>query len=317
MSFKDIINQHKAKKILLGQLSSGRVPHAYLFLGQDGIGRKKTALELAKALNCQTNRDQKTIGEPCDHCIPCSKIARLIHPDVQLINYEWQANLLGEELEKQKSIRIKTIRALQHEVNLKPAEARWKIFIIEPAEEITEDAANCLLKTLEEPPEWTVLILLAKHKENLPATIVSRTQIVAFQPLSEGEIADYLVLNAKATAHQAHEIARLSEGSLSCALDLLEDKKSIHTALWINIKNKRLSASKILAESESYAKNAGQFLEELLAEVKTDFRENPKSYQEIVREIISSQKLVERNVSPKFVLDALLLKINRMTGGSI
>ena len=312
MSFNDIINQQHAKKTLLGQLASGKIPHAYLFLGQDGIGRKKTALEFAKALDCQVNQGQNSFREPCDHCISCSKINRLIHPDVQLIDYAWQANLLGEEIEKQRSIKIKTIRALQYEVNLKPVEARWKIFIIDPAEEITEDAANSLLKTLEEPPEWTVIILLAKHKDNLPATIVSRSQIILFQPLKESELADYLILNAKIERKQAETIAKLSEGSISAALKLLEDKKTVSSAFWKNVKSGKLPASRILEESESYHKNAGEFLQELIAEVKLDFRQSPEIYQNIVREIITSQKLIEQNVNPKLVLDALLLKINAL-----
>ena len=310
MSFDSIINQKKAKSILLGQLSSGKIPHAYLFLGQDGIGRKKTALELAKTLDCQTNSGRKALQEPCDHCIACGKIDRLIHPDVQLINYEWQANLRGEEVEKQRSIKIDTIRALQYEVNLKPVEARWKIFIIDPAEEITDDAANCLLKTLEEPPEWTVIILLAKHKENLPATIVSRTQMVPFQPLSEADVSNYLAANSKISKIQADAVAKLSEGSISCALRLLDDRKTVQSAFWTSTKRGRMSAAAILGESDKNTKNSREFLQELLAEVKSDFRRDPEAYQPVIQEIIDSQKLIDSNVNPKFVLDALLLKIN-------
>ena len=312
MSFGDIINQQKAKSILLGQLSSGKVPHAYLFLGQDGVGRNKTALELAKALNCQTNFGKKTFSEPCGHCLACGKIDRLIHPDVQLINFAWQANLLGEDVEKQKSIKIKTIRAVQYEINLKPVESRWKIFIIDPAEEITDDAANCLLKTLEEPPPWTVIILLAKHKENLPATIVSRTQMIPFQPLSEQEVANYLIINSKIPDKQADAIAKLSEGSISYALKLLEDNRTVQSAFWKSVKTKRLPAARVLEESDNYSKNSREFLQELLAEVKVDFRRDPEAYQGVIREILDSQKLIERNVNPKFVLDALLLKINAL-----
>ncbi|MCX5781667.1 MAG: DNA polymerase III subunit [Elusimicrobia bacterium] len=316
MSFKDIINQEKAKNILIGQLNSKKISHAYLFLGQDGIGRKKTAYELAKALNCPTNSNDQKFNEGCDHCLSCDKIKKLIHPDVQHIGYEWQANLLGEEIDKQKSIKIKTIRALQYEINLKPSESRWKIFIIEPAEEITEDAANCLLKTLEEPPKWTVIILLAKHKENLPSTVVSRTQIVPFQPLSEKEISNFLISNHNLAKGAADNIAVLSEGSLSSAIRLIEEKKTIQSPFWPKVKQKKIPVHSILEESDNYTKNASELLEELLAEVKNDFRSNPQDYQSVIREIINSQKLIEQNVNSRFVLDALFLKINRLVNVS-
>ncbi|MFC1501412.1 ATP-binding protein [Elusimicrobiota bacterium] len=312
MGFKDIINQEKVKKVILGQINSKKIPHAYLFLGQDGVGRKKTALGLAKLLNCQTISGQKN-NESCEHCMPCSKINQGIHPDVKIINFTWQANLLDEDVEKQKSIKIKTIRALQHDVNLKPTESKWKIFIIESTETITLEAANSLLKTLEEPPEWTIIILLAKHKETLPSTIVSRTQILLFQPIPEKEISKYLVESKNLSESLAKSIASISEGSLSNALELIEDRSSIQESFWEDIKKSNMSSAEILAFSDTYAKNINEFLHELLAEAKNDFRKNPETYGNIIQQIIDSQKMLERNINPKFILDSLLLKINRLT----
>jgi DNA polymerase-3 subunit delta' len=285
MSFKDILTQDKAKAIITGQLRSGRIPHAYLFLGPDGVGRKKTALELAKALNCRS-LSGTTDKEQCDHCISCQKVDHGIHPDVQLIDFAYQARLENKEPEKQKTMKIDTIRALQHEVNLKPTESTWKIFIVEPAEKITLDAANCLLKTLEEPPKWTVIILLAKHKENLPATIVSRTQIIPFRPLSEKDIAGHLMAKCGLDWTQALDIARMSEGSLAQAFALIGDRESVQSTFWARLKDGPLTAPELLADSQEYAREAAKFLDELLAEAKSDFREDPEQYRAPVEHIL-------------------------------
>lgn len=311
MSFKNILNQEKAQEILLGQLKSKRLPHAFLFLGPDGVGRRMTALELAKALNCHEHEG----NDPCDHCLACQKIDKGIHPDVQLIDFAWQAKLENKDADKQKIIKINTIRALQHEISLKPVEGKWKIFIIEPAEKITLDAANCLLKTLEEPPAWTILILLAKHRENLPATVVSRTQIVTFRPLPERTVVTYLTSRLGCTPQRAAEVAHLSEGSLSVAIELAREKAVLAGSPWQEIKE-GLPVDELLDLSQQHAKNAAEFLDELLAEAKIDFRHYPARYRATVEDIIASQKLLEKNANAQMVLDVLFLKLKGRLGGT-
>ncbi|MCX5778890.1 MAG: DNA polymerase III subunit delta' [Elusimicrobia bacterium] len=319
MSFKSIINQKKAKDIIAGQILSGKIPHAYLFLGPDGVGRKKMALELAKTLNCHHPNTPIALGtspaavltEPCDHCLSCKKIDTATHPDVQTIDFEWQARRENKELEKQRSIKIETIRAVQHEISLKPTEGRWKVFIIDPAEKITLDAANCLLKTLEEPPRWTMLILLARHKENLPATIVSRTQSVPFGPLPEKDIVAWLILNGGLSNDDAHEIARLSEGSLTTALKLVADKTTVSEPLLSRVIRPDAATADLLRISQEYAKTSDAFLDKLLAEAKQQFRREPHRFAPMVAEILRTRQLISKNVSSLMALDALLLNLNQ------
>lgn len=311
MAFKDIINQHKAKEILSGQMKSGRIPHAYIFLGQPGVGRRLTALELSKALNCEKNTNPLSINEPCDQCISCVKIDKKNHPDVQCIDFAYQANLEGKEIEKQKTIKIDTIRAMQKDINLKPVEGRWKIFIIEPAEKMNIDAANCLLKTLEEPPAWTMIILLAKHKENLPATIASRAQIIFFNPLNDNEIISILKTKYALSQEHAALIAAKAEGSLANAVPLIEQITENTNFAWGKIKNNNLSSKELLGISQQYYKDAPAFLNELLNDAKNDFRANPDKSAAVIEEILASQKYLERNVNAQMVLDVLLLKINK------
>ncbi len=317
MFFNDIINQQKAKTILSGQLGSGRIAHAYLFLGQDGIGRKKTALELARTLNCAKNTVAKKFEEACGHCVSCKKIEHFNHPDVTVIDLAYQARLENKEVEKQKTLKIDTIRAMQKDISFKPSEGRWKVYVVEPAEKITLDAANCLLKTLEEPPAWTVIVLLAKHKENLPATIVSRTQMINFAPLSEREVAGYLVSNHGASASQAGEIAAKCEGSLSSAITMLEDNENLSPALWQKLRSGSLSSADMLFTSQQFSKNAQELLDGLINEAKNDFRAGAVNSGYAVEEISNSRKLLEQNVNPQMVLDVLLLKMNERRKNNI
>ena len=111
-------------------------------------------------------------------------------------------------------------------MSTKAHEARWKFFIIEPAEKMNAAAANCLLKTLEEPPENTILILIAAHKETIPQAIVSRSQTLFFQPLEQDIIASFLMLNRSFPAEKARETAALSEGSIEEAEKLAEGNEN-------------------------------------------------------------------------------------------
>lgn len=310
MSFKDIIGQEKAKKILFGQLKSGRIAHAYLFLGTDGIGRKKTALVFAKTLNCIKNISAKNFEEACGHCVSCKKIDSANHPDVTIVDFNYQAKLENKELDKQRALKIDTIRAMQKEVSFKPTEGRWKVFIIEPAEKITLDAANCLLKTLEEPPAWTVIMLLAKHRENLPATVASRSQVVYFNPLPEKKIAALLCAKFGAEPARAEKAAHACEGSISNALILLEDNENTASSLWRKLKDSDLVSADMLFLSQQMSKNARELLSKLLNEAKTDFRAGSRATGLAIEEISNSQKLLEKNVNPQMVLDALFLKLN-------
>ena len=126
--FKNILGQQKAVLSLQTQLRTNRIAQAYLFAGPEGVGRRKTAIEVAKALNCQkTDKDQI---EPCDECPSCSKIDKNIHPDVHLIDFFWQARLLEEKPEQQTQIKIDVIREIQREISLKRFEGNYKVFLL-------------------------------------------------------------------------------------------------------------------------------------------------------------------------------------------
>jgi DNA polymerase-3 subunit delta' len=169
MALKDIIGHEQPLKILRGHIKRNHIAHAYLFTGEEGIGKRLTAINFAKTLNCLKN--QGTEIDCCDECLSCIKIDKLSHPDVFII----------ESTDGQ--IRVDIIRNLEESLSYKAFEGRWKIAIIDDAETLNQSAANAFLKTLEEPPTKTILILISSMPELIPETILSRCQRIKFTPI--------------------------------------------------------------------------------------------------------------------------------------
>ena len=202
-----VVGHEWAVALLRSSLSAGRVAHAYLLSGPPQIGKRTLALALAQALNCAEP------DAPCGRCSSCQKIARGIHPDVRLIAAEGAGG----------NIKIEQVRALQHEAVLAPYEGRYRVFIVRQMEQATLEAANSLLKTLEEPSAQVILILTAVHSESLPRTIVSRCQHLGLRPVAAAVIEEMLRDKGIAPA-QAQLLARLSGGRLGWALQAAEDE---------------------------------------------------------------------------------------------
>jgi DNA polymerase-3 subunit delta' len=193
-------------------MSSGRVAPAYIFLGPSGVGKSLTALNFAKALNCLVPGPDKErngeLVEPCDECASCRKIASSNHPDVFFLG----------PLEGKASISIDQIREVINNISLKPYEGRRKVYVIDPADTFRHEAANALLKTLEEPPSESVLILITRNLSSLFRTIVSRSQVVRFFPLGPAVIEEILVKGHSVPAAEAGVLSRIAGGSVAEAL---------------------------------------------------------------------------------------------------
>ena len=176
MSFKKIVSQERAIRILQGTIKKERIPSAFLFIGEPYIGKTTTAIEYAKALNCLNNDN----FDSCDSCQSCKKIEKGIHPDLKIITAE------------KDTIIIDDIRDLEEFVSLQSLEGKYKVVIIKNAEKMNQYAANAMLKTLEEPPPNTVLILTCQNIDALPEALVSRTFKVFFNPLSKEAIRRFI-----------------------------------------------------------------------------------------------------------------------------
>lgn len=203
MGFAEIIGQQQAISLLRQAIETGRLPHALLFTGPKGVGRFLTAVTVAKAVNCLGG----VKGDCCDRCPACLKVAKGIHPDVHLVAPEGA------------TLKIDQIRNLAQQASLRPYEGRRKAFILDQAETMTEQAQNALLKTLEEPPGATLLVLIAPEASALLPPIASRCSRLRFAPLPESVIATRLQ-DQGCNEGEAHFLASLAGGSLGRAQEL-------------------------------------------------------------------------------------------------
>ncbi|MFZ4856292.1 MAG: DNA polymerase III subunit delta' [Desulfuromonadaceae bacterium] len=204
MPFADIMGHDRIVEVLRRSLRSGKTAHSYLFEGVPGCGRKKTALTLIQALFCTALPD-----DACGECPSCRKIESGNHPDIHHIT----------PLPDKRDISIDQLRELQHILSLRPYEAPRKACIIDPAERMSVNAANSLLKTLEEPPGNALIILLTENTGMLLSTVRSRCQLIRFAPLSPEHLLALLERNGM-SPEVAALVAPMSGGSLQRALEL-------------------------------------------------------------------------------------------------
>jgi DNA polymerase-3 subunit delta' len=248
MALKDIIGQHKAVSMLQGILERDRLAGAYIFCGESGIGKKTTALSFAKAVNC-LHAGEKPDGmqesflaiahhpspitgfDACEVCNSCLKISAGTHPDVVTIAPE------------ERIIKIEEIRAIEEALAFRPFEGRKKTVIVDDADSMNQSAANAFLKTLEEPPEDSLIILVTSRPDRLPATIRSRCSKIPFHTHSLTSGRD--ILKKKMGDNEVALALRLSFGRPGFALssDVREDRD------WFMA----LLESMIRAEKDSWA----------------------------------------------------------------
>jgi len=206
MAFSGVVGQQRAKEFLKQVMTREKIPHAYLFTGIPGIGKRSMAMALAMALNCREPVDR----EGCNRCPPCRQILSRNFPDFLSISPDGQ------------NIKIGQIRELNRRLSFAPMSGRYRVCVVHRAETMTNEAANSFLKTLEEPPPGNILILDATEPLDLLPTIVSRCQRVSFQPLSAQDMATWLVENRGLKEEIAIVLARISGGSLGRTLRMCE-----------------------------------------------------------------------------------------------
>ncbi len=273
-------------------VNTDKLAHAYLFLGPQGLGKTLLAKNLAKFLNCENPvmQDNRKV-DCCDLCNSCHKIEGRNHPDIHWLEPAGRAN----------KISIDNIRSVQKEISLKAYEGKWKVFIILEAQKMTEQAANCLLKTLEEPPGSSLIILSAEGLSGLLPTIVSRCQLIKFYPLKYEILKDQDALLKK---NRLIERVRQPGGGGGASYDIfnIKDKKELSAQIayllnWfrdILIFKAGLSASFII--------NADR-----LKGIKSESRYwDFEDLEKILTRIDEADTLIKQNVNPKIALEVML-----------
>jgi len=210
MRWEEIIGHKREIEMLRSAVTSRRLPPAYLFAGPEGVGRREVARALAKAVSCPEGGGR---GDFCDACSVCRRIDSGNFPEVIFYRPD------------EGTIKIEKIRELSKFLYYHPGEGTRRVIVIDGAEKLTPQAANSLLKILEEPPGGAIFILIAPGPEGLLPTIVSRCQRVLFSPLNGEAVAAYLVAKRGMPPPEAGAIAAAAQGSMARALAITPESR--------------------------------------------------------------------------------------------
>lgn len=216
MPFREILGHAKPLAILRRALERDRLPHAYLFVGPEGVGKRTVALALARAIQCR-----ESANDFCGRCADCIRVTHRNHPDVRVL----------EPASGKKEISIQQVRDLERELSLRPFSGRRKIAVVDPARLMNAPAQNALLKTLEEPPEGSLIVLISTSMGGLLPTLISRCVRLSFTPLAGEVVAELLAAHKGMQRERAHFLAGLSMGSpgraLSAEWEMLVERRRV------------------------------------------------------------------------------------------
>jgi DNA polymerase-3 subunit delta' len=204
MPFSSLVGNERIKKLLKRAVAEGRVGQGLILAGPRGVGKRHFALALAQAVNCLRPKD----GDACGECAACRKIAAGEHIDVETISPDGQF------------IKISQMREMSEKAQYRPYDGRRRVYIIDEADRLNQQAANSILKVLEEPPDTTLLALVTSKPYALLDTIRSRCQMLSFAPLTAAELETFLKANYKRPIEETRMLARLARGSIGRALEI-------------------------------------------------------------------------------------------------
>ena len=209
LEFKDILGHEQIKEHFQNAAATGKVSHAYILSGEEGMGKKTLANAFAMTLLCEEGG-----REPCMQCHACKQVLSGNHPDLIYVTHEKPASMGVDDIREQ----------LINDITIKPYSSAYKIYIIPDANKMTEQAQNALLKTIEEPPEYAVILLITENSKNLLDTIQSRCITLNTRPLTKAEIKEYLIKNLQMDEDQADIAAAFCQGNVGKAIHFSSDQ---------------------------------------------------------------------------------------------
>ncbi len=236
MSFNSIIGNNNVKNILKKSLNNNTILHSYMFIGQSGIGKQMIAKEFAKMILCENFQENE-----CNNCKSCIEFNSRNNPDFSYIEPDG------------KIIKIEQIRQMQTKIIEKPVNSKKKIYIINDADLMTKEAQNCLLKTLEEPPEYIVIILIVSNENKVLTTIKSRCMKIYFEKIEDDEIKKFLMENCSIESI-SENILRMCDGSIGKCISI-KDRLNDYFEIEKIFSNIDKSIIKVLNYSEILYKN--------------------------------------------------------------
>lgn len=290
-------------------LSTGRLSPSLLFVGTEGVGKRSTALELAKCFSCRSPSDKNAaIFSRCDRCTSCERMAENNHSDLLILDRKSQAVILREKTETQTAIKIESIRYMDKFLRLLPTEGQKRTVIIDEAQKMTIEATNALLKILEEPPPSAQIILIVTDERSLPPTILSRCAILRFKPVPAPVLADWLATQLGADEKSASAAAHAAEGSFARAVALLQNPDEE-----FQIEDYELDEFFELVTNTNWRREGRQqaetALRRILASAQKKLEQGDPSQTRRMKMVLDARRQLDHHVSPKLVLENLYLEM--------
>lgn len=290
--FEHIIGNAKNKVILSKAVSHNKISHSYIFTGIKGIGKMLFAEEFAKAILCENN-----LKKPCNSCKSCIEFINNNHPDIVVID------------EHEETIKTEMMKKLTKDILEKPLGNKKKIYMINNSENMTREAQNTLLKTLEEPPEYIVIILITKNINLLLNTIKSRCIKISFDKLTDDEMKEYFKGNI------TEDVLKFSEGSIGKAL-MVKENEEVYKQLDVNIrrmeKMNELEIMKLKNIIFTSKENIGEILEYINLIFLDLTLSNPKKavkYGKCIKIIENTKNRLKHNGNYEMTTDNCLLSL--------
>ncbi len=294
MDFKDLIGNNKIKDYLINSASNNQMLHSYMFSGREGIGKKLFAKIFAKMILCLSE------DKPCNTCKSCISFEGENHPDFMQINAD-----------DGKSIKIEQIRLMQEKVVEKPIISNKKVYIINDAELLTKEAQNCLLKTLEEPPEYVIIILIVSNESKILNTVKSRCVKIEFEKIPDEEINNYL--EKQGISKLSNVMLKQCDGSLKMALNIGEKTEEYNTLEKIinNMEKENIAAiwnnAEILYKSQDEIFDYLDYINVIL--YNKLLKINKISYVNCIEKVEKIKKNLLANANYNMCIDNLLLEL--------
>ena len=319
------VGHKRAVRFLERSQAAGRLAHAYMITGRQGSGRMALALDIARLVNCVGD------NQPCSECDQCDRISRGLHADVQVVGLQESS----DDGRTRVNIGIDQVRDCQRDISLKPFEGKCRVVIFDAAETMSAEASNALLKTLEEPPDHVVIILLLRESARILPTIVSRCQTIELRPPPVDAIAGLLVDRHDVEPDRARELAEMSGGRPGWAVralsepELMEEREAtlheIEDAIGSTMEGRFEYAASLATSFTRNREKGGQVLDLwldwwrtfLLKAVQSnsgriDVEGTPLTVREIAAAIGAVQEArsnLERNVTYRLATEQMMLQM--------
>lgn len=230
-TFEEIVGQDEIKEHLQSAISTGKISHAYILDGEKGIGKKLMANTFAKTIQCE-----KKGVTPCEVCVSCRTFDTLNHPDTLYVKPSKKTGIGVSDIREQ----------INGDIHIKPYHYPYKIYIIDEADSMTEQAQNALLKTIEEPPAYAIILLLSNNVNRFLPTILSRCVVLKLKPISDDKMMTHLLKVQDISDDQAKLIASFSQGNLGRGMEL------ISSTAFLEMRDNMISIVSQMINSDDY-----------------------------------------------------------------